>query len=153
MVSKKESNITGVKRKISKMEYYFKVLLYVLCMHEKKKGGSDMYSLLSSLSILSFLILLNLHTALLAAEYLFPDVFSSLNNWIYHESNLVMTVVTCFFIPFLWFQLRRSRYKDFLSFEKEMENSPLVQRFGFVNAVFYSVISAIVFLIILFVNI
>ena len=147
------SSTIGVKRKISRVEHYFKMLLYVLCMHEKKRGGSDMYSLLSSLSILSFLMLLNLHSALLVAEYLFSDVFSKLNNWIYHESNFIITVVACFFMPFLWFQLRRPKYEDFSSFQQEMENSLAVKRFGFLNVVFYSVTSAIVFLIALFASI
>ena len=79
------------------MEYFYKVILYVLCMREKSKGSSNLYSLASSLSILSFFILLNVHSFLLLGEICVPSIFMQINDWVYNEENFIMTVIVLSF--------------------------------------------------------
>lgn len=135
------------------MEYFFKTLIYILCRYEKSKGSSNMYALISSVSTISFLILINVHSALLFAEYFISGIFLEINNWLYNENHLVLTIILLFFIPFVWLQLRRSSYEYFSEFEREMEDNFLVQKYGLLFPLGYGIVSALLFFVALSVSI
>lgn len=131
------------------MENFFKVVLFSLYRHEKNKKSTDSYALISSISTVSFMMLMNFHSIMLLGERLFPSLFITINKWIYDESYFAINTILLYALPFLWVKLKQKEYGNYLKFEQEMENNFLVKKYGSYNIVFYCFISVLIFFLIL----
>ncbi|KZN33569.1 hypothetical protein N480_23900 [Pseudoalteromonas luteoviolacea S2607] len=132
------------------MEYFYKVQLYVLYTFERSRGENNDYAFFSALCLISFLIMLNVHSAFLLGELLIPSAFKRINDWLYHEAFFHINAIAIYFVPFMYCWARRKKYKGFPDFDQEMMQSSLVKKYGILNFVVYSLASALVFLWLLF---
>jgi hypothetical protein len=122
-----------------------KSLFLSLALREIDKGSTHFYASVSASTSLSFLILLNLWSALLFSEYFFGSLFTQLNNFLFSEQHYIATVIIAFLLVVVIIHYRYQNLDLVLLAE---QNQISISKF-----VTYGVFSGIVFICALLVGI
>lgn len=122
-----------------------KSLFLSLALREIDKGSTHFYASVSASTSLSFLILLNLWSALLFSEYFFGSLFTQLNNFLFSEQHYIANVIIAFLLVVVIIHYRYQNLDLVLLAE---QNQISISKF-----VTYGVFSGIVFICALLVGI
>ncbi|MFD2166060.1 hypothetical protein ACFSJY_07240 [Thalassotalea euphylliae] len=119
-----------------------KSLFLSLALREIDKGESRSYTAISSVTTLSFFLLLNLWSVLLIGEIFLGSVFAEINNFLFSPKHYIVSAVILYFIVAVTVHYRYKNL-DLVSLSKQHQAS--IGKF-----VIYGAFSGIIFICMLF---